>query len=197
MNGKAVPGSLRTRTNRIGLRMPGFWFESQMRQDDTQICAFELGNYQDCLLWFLHASLNSPHTAHVLSDKSKLKPKTLSEVEDHNSGIMLARSLPRFFQLRSKASRKFFNKFMDNLEVKQLLAEVVRCDRTHSDRQANSDRTYFDRWLELKRLDFARKTATSLMDELVAAKALPSYIGAKKSLVRKRFRRLDLAACLY
>jgi len=144
---------------------------------------FELGSYQDCLVWFLHASLNGPHTAHLLTDKSKPRPRTFGEVEDHNSGITQARSLPRFFQLQSKASRKFFNKFMENLEVKQLLAEVVRCDQTHSDRQANSDRTYFDRWLELKSLGFARKTARSLMDELVAAKAVPSHTGAKKSLV--------------
>jgi tetratricopeptide (TPR) repeat protein len=144
---------------------------------------FELGSYKDCLIWFLHASLNSPHTAYLLTDKSKPKPKTFSEVEDHNSGIMQARSLPRFFQLQSKASRKFFTKFMENQEVKELLAEVVRCDQKHSDGHAKSDRTYFDRWLELKSLAFARKTAKTLLDELVSTKALPSQTGGKKSRV--------------
>jgi len=142
---------------------------------------FEIGRYQDCLGWFLHASLNSPHSAHLLTDKSKARPKTTLEVEDHNGGIMMLRSLPRFFQLQSKASRKFFRKFIENEQVQELLSEVVACNQTHFERKADTDRKYFDRWHELQDLAFARKQAGILLQELRAAKALSSSKMATKS----------------
>jgi tetratricopeptide (TPR) repeat protein len=134
---------------------------------------FEMARYQECLQWFLHASLNSPHAAHILLGKSKPKPKESTEIEDHNGGITLVRSLPRFFQMQSKASTKFFKKFIENERVKALLADVMNCGRQHFDRE-KSTRENLQHWNELRSLAFASKIAKQLVKELGESKAGPS-----------------------
>lgn len=130
---------------------------------------FELGRHVEAAEWFLHASLNDPHSAHMLVDLSITKPKTYHEVEDHNSGISLIASLPRFFKTQSKASSKFFHNLIANPEVKSLLAEVMKCSRDHSDRE-KSTRESFLRWTELKDHSFAQKKAKELGEILGYAK---------------------------
>lgn len=128
---------------------------------------FELGRHQEALELFLHASLNNPHTASILLDGKKPKPLTMSEVEDHNSGIELCRLLPRFFQMQSKQSRKFFKKLRENGTLKELLEMAVQCTRTHSAKTDNKvHRENFDRWHELQSRDFAEKRAREIFPVL-------------------------------
>lgn len=139
---------------------------------------FELGNFNQALEWFLHASLNDPHTAHMLVDLTAPTPKTNTEIQDHNGGITLVRSLPRFFKTQSSASTKFFHKLISNPEVKALLKEAIECARNHSDRTKDS-RESFDRWRELKDHKFAKKKARELA--VAGGYATPSLAASGKA----------------
>lgn len=126
---------------------------------------FELQRYSEAIEMFLHAALNSPHTACLLLDRKKPKPQNSAEIEDHNSGLHLCHSLPRFFAMQSRQSRKFFRKFAESVTVKKLLDEAHECTRNHYD-QAKTSRESFDRWHQLRERSFAKKTTKEIVAEV-------------------------------
>jgi len=125
-----------------------------------------LGRHQEALEVFLHASLNNPHAAAILLDRKKPKPINHTEVEDHNNGIDICRLLPRFFQMQSKQSRKFFKKLSENKTLKELLDTAHECTRKHSaNKDTRAHRENFDRLQELKSPAFAQKKAWEILAE--------------------------------
>lgn len=127
---------------------------------------FELGRKQEALELFLYAAANSPHTACLLLDAPKTKPKSSIEVEDHNAGIELCRSLLRFFHQQSAQSKKFFRRLRENTCVKALLKEVIECTRKHFSERGEQHRQNFDRWHHCKSGKNARALARAVIVEL-------------------------------
>jgi tetratricopeptide (TPR) repeat protein len=128
---------------------------------------FELQRHAEALELFLFAAFNNPHTACLLLDLRKPKPENSSEIDDHNSGLHLCRSLPRFFATQSRQSRKFFRKLAGSGTFKSILDEVHQCTRNHHDR-TKSTRESFDRWHQIRKIDFAKKTAKQILAEFGA-----------------------------
>jgi len=132
---------------------------------------YELNREKEAVELFLHAALNYPHTACILLERKEPKSLCNSEVEDHNLGIEMCRMLPRFFQMQSKQSRKFFKKLGENLTVRALIDEAVECTRSHSHlRAVDAHSNNFKRWHELQSREFAaKKTAEIFKDSFFKA----------------------------
>jgi hypothetical protein len=125
-----------------------------------------LNKEKDAVELFLHAALNNPHTACILLDRKEPKSLCSSEVEDHNSGIYLCRLLPRFFQMQSKQSRKFFKKLGENVMVRELIDESVERTRNHSNLRGQAHSDNFKHWRDLQSREFAAKKAPDILRQL-------------------------------
>ena len=128
---------------------------------------FELGRKQEALELFLYATANSPHSACMLLDASAVKPEDHVEVEDHNAGIELCRSLLRYFHQQSAPSKTFFERLKDNASMKALVKEVIECTRNHFSGRDEAHNQNFDRWHYLKSRKSARILARKIADELL------------------------------
>jgi len=128
--------------------------------------SYELKRERDAVELFLHAALNNPHTACILLDRKEPKSLCNSEVEDHNSGIHLCRLLPRFFQMQSKQSRKFFKKLGENEVVRELIDEAVERTRNHSNLRGQAHSDNLKRWHDLQSREFAAKKSSEILRQL-------------------------------
>ncbi|MDX1990173.1 MAG: hypothetical protein SFV17_26005 [Candidatus Obscuribacter sp.] len=128
--------------------------------------AYELNRERDAIELFLHAALNKPHTACMLMDRKEPKCLCNSEADDHNSGIELCRLLPRFWQMQSKQSRKFFKKLGEVPLVRELIDEAIDCTRNHSTLRGQEHSTNFKRWQELESRKFAEKKTPDILRQL-------------------------------
>lgn len=116
---------------------------------------YELGDIKEAAKYFIYASLNNPHSAHLLVDKKMVKPATAEEVEDHNNGLNLIYSLPRFWQLQSAKSKKFFRKLIDREDIQKCIAESLHCGRIFYSQRVSDEE--FERWHHLRSIEFAEE----------------------------------------
>lgn len=127
---------------------------------------FELGRKEEAVEVFLYGAANSPHTACLLLDAPKSKPKTSIEVDDHNAGIEMCRSVQRFFDQQTAASRKFFKRLREHDSVKGLLKEVIERTRKHYSESGQNHRENFDLWHQRKSRKYARTLARKVIGEI-------------------------------
>lgn len=122
---------------------------------------FELGERDEAVAAFLHAALNYPRTARMLLGERTPNPKTGDEVDDHNTGVGLLRSLAGYLADRKRSAFKFFRELMANPGFAALVTEAEDVRRKwHENR--SGDRRWFERMQEMKSPLFARARAREL-----------------------------------
>ncbi|HUT54438.1 MAG TPA: hypothetical protein VM658_13700 [bacterium] len=78
---------------------------------------FELGQRMESFASFLHAAMNRPRTVCILTNIRMNQPREFLEIEDHNAGVSLSRSLKGFFSRQSRSSIKFYKTMANIPEV--------------------------------------------------------------------------------
>jgi tetratricopeptide (TPR) repeat protein len=120
--------------------------------------SFELGKRDDAASAFLHAALNHPRAARMLLGERTPSPKTGDEVEDHNTGVQLLRSLAGYFGRQNRAARKFFGGIIADPRVVALQAELQKAIAGWRTNRSD-DRKHFDKMNRMKSPEFARLKA--------------------------------------
>ena len=110
---------------------------------------------------FLHATLNHPRAARLLRGERTPNPKTGDEVEDHNVGVQLLRSLNGYLGRKGRAALEFFDGALDSPKVAALVAEAEDARRNWRE-DRSGDRRWFDRMQEMRSRVFARARAREL-----------------------------------
>jgi hypothetical protein len=58
------------------------------------LAAFELGEHEEALARWLHAAIQRPRATRMMfGSDARAEPKAFEEVQDHNAGVYLVRSL--------------------------------------------------------------------------------------------------------
>lgn len=122
--------------------------------------AFELADHAEALARWLHAAIQRPRAAGIMLDSvPHSEPKRLEEVEDHNAGVHLMRSLGA--HLKRKPARRFFAAIMSAQDVLHLIHEhQAALTSWREDRSAN--RASYDRMMEMRTPGFAQEHARRL-----------------------------------
>jgi tetratricopeptide (TPR) repeat protein len=129
---------------------------------------FELGRREDALAPFLRAALHYPRTARMLAGERAKVPKSREEIEDHNTGVSLRRTLHAYLRDRPRAAKRFFRAFVRDPRVMKLLDEsIIVVRRWREDR--TGDRSAFDRMTLMLSRDFASVEAHKLRDLVAPA----------------------------
>jgi tetratricopeptide (TPR) repeat protein len=122
--------------------------------------SFELGEYDDALARWLHAAIQRPRSARMLTGgTTRARPKGRQEVEDHNGGVHRRRDLARY--LKRTAARRFFAAITSAPEVVALVNEREAAVRAR-EAERGEDRSAYDRMMEMATSKFARQQATRL-----------------------------------
>lgn len=122
--------------------------------------AFELADHDEALARWLHAAIQRPRAAHMVLDADMdSEPKALEEVEDHNAGVHLVRLLGA--HLKRKAAQRFFSVILASSEVRTLIQEHEAAVKSWRE-DRSSDRTAYDRMMEMRTSAFAREQAGRL-----------------------------------
>ena len=129
--------------------------------------AFELGRQDEARALFLHAALNKPRTVGMLLGARFARPKDNEEVDDHNTGVNLLRTLDDYLRKRRPAARRFFNDLCKSEQVTSYRKELEDVTRRWREDRKGQDRTPFDRMSRLRSWEFARGEYSR--DELPAA----------------------------
>lgn len=117
--------------------------------------AFELSKHDEARALFLHAALNSPRAVGMLMGARFPRPKSNQEVEDHNDGVTLLRTLNDYLQKRRPAARRFFSGLWKSAKVTKYRMELEEVEqRWHEDRKGQ-DRSVHDRMMRLRSWEFA------------------------------------------
>lgn len=136
---------------------------------------FELARREDVLETFLHAALNHPGAARMLTGERADRaptPKSREEAEDHNTGVSLLRSLHGYLRGgQPKMSRQFFREIIADARVARLLDESAAVVGSWHEQHRTGEREAFDRMQLMRSLDFATAEAAKLRD-LVAIPGL-------------------------
>jgi tetratricopeptide (TPR) repeat protein len=119
------------------------------------LAAYELGDRDGLKTWFVHAALNAPHTVGMVLGKRMPRPEGYEAARDHNSGITARRELLGFLSGQRAASRRYFTGLWKRTE--DLRTELDRVTRRWSEARGSNDRSDYDRMMELKSVDFARR----------------------------------------
>lgn len=120
---------------------------------------FEAGERDEALVRFLHAFLSFPRTARLLADVRKRGvPKALEDVEDHNIGVQLQKSLQNYLQHRGSAATKFLTQLVTLDEVEAFIEELKEV-RQRCRQPGSNDRSAYDRMTQMTSLTFAREQA--------------------------------------
>lgn len=132
------------------------------REEDfvAAFAAFELGDREDALARWLHAAIQHPRAAHMLLGKKvRGNPSGFEEVEDHNAGVDLVRSLGDY--LKRKPAQRFFQAILASPEFRALQREYTAALRA-SREGGSGARAGFDRMNEMASTRFARAKAAEL-----------------------------------
>src|SRR5690606_23330591 len=86
--------------------------------------AFEQGDRDDALQWFLHGLLNLPRTGHILLGQRISRPQESEQIRDHNLGVEAVEQLEEFLAELSRSSRAFFKRILNTPTTKSLLTEL-------------------------------------------------------------------------
>lgn len=128
------------------------------------LALFELGRQEESVSCFLHGALNHPLTARLLLDERTARPRSNHEIEDHNAGVAMSRSLQAYRGSRSPASRRFFRRLVRDPRVVALLDEIASVARQRELEHPTGDRTAFDRLHQMRSRAFAAAQAQQLGD---------------------------------
>ena len=122
--------------------------------------AFELADHDEALACWLHAAIQRPRAAHMVLDADvDTEPKEFEEVQDHNAGVHLVRSLGKY--LKRKPARGFFTAILSAPEVRALMQEHDAALKAWRE-ERGADRTSIDRMLEMRSPACAREQARRL-----------------------------------
>ena len=135
---------------------------------------FELANREDAVEKLLHASLNHPRAARMLTQEKTgrgLAPKSREETEDHNTGVSLVRGLHAYLRSQSQTSRRFFREIIRDARVAGLLDESAEVVSRWHEQHRTGEREAFDRMQLMRSPEFARAETGKLRD-LVATPGL-------------------------
>jgi tetratricopeptide (TPR) repeat protein len=122
--------------------------------------AFELADHDEALARWLRAAIQRPRAAHMVLDADMdTEPKELEEVQDHNAGVHLVRSLGEY--RKRKPARGFFTAILSAPEVRALMQEHAAAVKAWRE-ERGADRTAFDRMMEMRTPAFAREQARRL-----------------------------------
>lgn len=136
---------------------------AQWPEDDlvAAFAAFELGEHEEALARWLHAAIQRPRaTMMMFGSDARTEPQELEEVQDHNAGVYLLRSLGTY--LKRKPPQRFFGTIAASREVASLIREHEAAVKAWRENRG-SDRTAFDRMTEMRTLRFARERAADLL----------------------------------
>jgi len=153
----------------------------ELQPDAGFIEAFALearGKRREALPAFLNASLNYPRaTRMLLNVRVTTKPDGYEEVEDHNAGVRLLRSLKTYLSKLKGKPKEFFKAILTDERVVTLLEEEVETTRRWREtRTTTSDRSDYKRMMLMKARAFAEAEAyhmQDLWDTSRASAALP------------------------
>ena len=122
--------------------------------------AFELGEHEDALARWLHATIQRPRAARMLvGSATRSNPKSFEEVLDHNAGVYLRRSLGAY--LKRKPAQRFFAVITISAEVTALVREHEAAVKAWRDNRS-PDRTALQRMHAMEDPGFARQQAAEL-----------------------------------
>jgi tetratricopeptide (TPR) repeat protein len=125
---------------------------------------FELGNVEEVLQPFIEAALHYPKAARMLVGGSPAAADSRTEVEDHNTGVSLLRSLHAYLNDQSRASKRFFRRLIQDPRVAELLDESIAVVRRWEKQHHTGEREAFDRMHRMQSREFALAEARKLRD---------------------------------
>jgi tetratricopeptide (TPR) repeat protein len=124
----------------------------------ASFAAFALGKHQEARTLFLHAALNCPRAVGMLMGARFSRPKDNQEVDDHNTGVSLLRTLADYLQKRPPGARRFYSQLWKDKLVTSYRKELEEVERRWREDRNGQDRTAYDRMMRLRSWDFARTT---------------------------------------
>ena len=130
---------------------------------------FELGRFEEVLPRFLRAALYYQRTARMLVGERTTAPKSNDQIEDHNTGVELLRSLHAYLKDQRPAARKFFRGLVRDPRVSSLLEECIGVVDAWHTAPPKGDRSAFDRMNLMRSRPFADAEAQKLRDLLPGA----------------------------
>jgi tetratricopeptide (TPR) repeat protein len=133
---------------------------------ESLVAAFalrELGDTEHALASFLHGAFYFPQAARILSGARMKSPKNHDEADDRNRGIEMSRDLAVYLRGRSRRSRRFFRRVLNEHEVKALLDEMEKVKERWHDQRRSGEREAFDRMRHMQAPEFAKQEARKLM----------------------------------
>jgi tetratricopeptide (TPR) repeat protein len=125
------------------------------------LAAYELGELQDALARWLHATIQKPRAARMLVGIPRTtEPAGMKQVRDHNTGVDLTRTLATYLE-GHRSSLLFFTGIMESAEVAALIREhdAVRLAQREN---RSEDRTAYRRLMEMQTPEFAQARAVEL-----------------------------------
>ena len=122
--------------------------------------AFELGDREDALARWLHATLQRPRTARMLVGiRRTSRPEGYEAISDHNTGVEMTRNLATY--LKRRRARKFFKNLTTAAEVVALIEDhAVAVQAWREER--SGDRAAYRQMMEMQTPEFARARAAEL-----------------------------------
>ena len=146
-----------TDAKRAAVRLTGLWPHEDFL---AAFACFELGEREEALARWLHATISCPRAARMLTGgTTRARPRDNDEVRDHNSGVEHRLSLGHY--RKRKPPQRFFAAITGAPEVLALVAERAAAVSAWRDNRGQ-DRTGYDRMQEMATLEFARKEAARL-----------------------------------
>ncbi len=128
--------------------------------------AFEQGDRDDALRWFLHGALNLPRTGRILLGQRVSRPREFEQVRDHNLGVEAVEQLEDFLSDLSRSSRAFFKGILDAPTTKALLTEIDEVEKRQQEEHRTGERHAFDRKQRMRSAGFAWEIADQVCAEL-------------------------------
>jgi len=133
---------------------------------ESLVAAFalcELGDTEHALASFLHGAFCFPQAARILLGVRMKSPKNHDEADDRNRGIEMSRDLAVYLRGRSRRSRRFFRRVLNEHEVKALLEDMEKVKERWHDQRRSGEREAVDRMRHMQAPEFAKQEARKLM----------------------------------
>jgi tetratricopeptide (TPR) repeat protein len=148
------------------------------------ISLFELGQPLEAVAAFIRGTMHYPRTARKLfgiRNVKQLKGRCFTQVQDHNAGVEMIRTLPKFLNGKERGSRRFFADILRLPAMECLLRELE--DAVEAMREVKDDdyRLAFDRVAMMQSEAFARKKAPQILS---LATTPTAGAGGERSLTR-------------
>ncbi len=133
----------------------------------TAFSNYELGDLSEASKYFIYGLFNNPFTGRMLiGHKIKVKPKSYSTVEDYNGGVETYQTLSHYLLSKNAKFKKYFMGILENPKIKELEAELKSCEEKWELERQGNNRKYFERFNEMKSIEFATKVSQRLSSHL-------------------------------